>query len=106
VPESSGIEKKFLQSPLLSLASYQGFNTDPGAPKWARIEAKRPILFRQPRGAMSEVFSALAWWEDNYIIVGPCSDKDSATPALTKHSQKALSTEAIQWALATAVVGI
>jgi hypothetical protein len=40
------------------------------APGWTQlVEVGWPLLFRQPRGAMSEVFSALSFWEQNRVVV-------------------------------------
>jgi hypothetical protein len=68
-PESSLIRHKYCESPLAALASFQGLNSDAEAPEWTRLRSGRPLLFRQPRGAMAEVFSALAFWQDNHLTV-------------------------------------
>jgi hypothetical protein len=69
VPSSSGVDLKHLRSPLAALACFQGLNSDPLAPEWTHLLVGIPIVFRQPRGAIVEVFSALAWWGDNHLEV-------------------------------------
>jgi hypothetical protein len=43
--------------------------TDVYLPAWTQMTPRFPLLFRQPRGAMAEVFSALAFWNDNKVVV-------------------------------------
>jgi hypothetical protein len=69
VPASSGLPSSALASPEAILGRYDGFCFDSEAPLWTSM---RPVLlqFRQPRGAMAELFRGLAIWAENLAIVG------------------------------------
>jgi hypothetical protein len=77
IPESSRISPALLSSPLAALATFECHSlvankpppTDLVLPAWTQMVPKWPLLFRQPRGAMAEVFASLAFWRDNYISV-------------------------------------
>jgi hypothetical protein len=69
IPRSSGINPKYIGSPLAALATFQGYSSDDDAPAWTQLRPRQPILFRQPRGAMADVIWTLAFWEDNHIQV-------------------------------------
>jgi hypothetical protein len=77
IPESSGINPALLSSPLAAFATFECHSlvanmpppTDLVLPAWGQMVPKWPLLFRQPRGAMAEVFASLAFWGDNYISV-------------------------------------
>jgi hypothetical protein len=77
VPISSGISPAFLHSPLAALGTFERHSNnpetplsdEPGAPAWAHMIPKFCLQFRQPRGAIAEVFRALAYWYDNNIMV-------------------------------------
>jgi hypothetical protein len=70
IPDSSRIDKEYLESPLATLAIFEGHNSDVDAPEWTRmLSPGRSLLFRQPRGAMAEVFSVLAVWQENQVVV-------------------------------------
>jgi hypothetical protein len=68
-PEASGVDLSYLSSPLATMGRYEGSHADIDAPEWTRMEVKRPLQFRQPRGAMAEVFMKLAFWTENAEIV-------------------------------------
>lgn len=68
-PQSSGVDEKFLKGPLAALARFEGDAADVHAPEWTRaLTVGWPLLFRQPRGAMAEVFSVLLFWHENRIV--------------------------------------
>jgi hypothetical protein len=70
IPPSSGIDEKYLLSPLIGLTSFEGHHTDVHAPKWTQmLTAGHSLRFRQPRGAIAEVFAALAFWVENRLVV-------------------------------------
>ena len=69
LPLISGIDSTHLRSPLLTLGSYEGLNTDPYAPAWTCMVPGRRFEFRQPHGAIAELFAALAFWQENYTVV-------------------------------------
>jgi hypothetical protein len=69
-PDSSGIDRSYLSSPLVTLGHYEGLQTDADAPEWVRMTPGRPLQFRQPRGAMAEVMGTVALWIENTRIVG------------------------------------
>jgi hypothetical protein len=69
IPQSSGIDPKYLHSPLVAIATFEGHKLDPNAPQWTRLTPLKSLLFRQPRGALVENLWALAFWQDNQIIV-------------------------------------
>jgi hypothetical protein len=68
-PESSGVNPSYLSSPLATLGRYEGFASDSDAPEWTRMQVNQPLQFRQPRGAMAEVFMKIAFWTENAVIV-------------------------------------
>ena len=68
-PEASGVNLSYLSSPLATIGRYEGSNTAIDAPEWTCMEVNRPLQFRQPRGAMAEVFMKLAFWTKNAEIV-------------------------------------
>jgi hypothetical protein len=68
-PAGSHVDTSFLSSPLATLGRYQGLSSDPEAPEWTRMRSETPIVFRQPRGAMAEVFMIIAFWPENATIV-------------------------------------
>ena len=68
-PESSGVDTSYLSSPLATLGRYEGLATNFDAPEWTCMEARRPPTFRQPQGAMAEVFTEIAFWTKNLEIV-------------------------------------
>jgi hypothetical protein len=68
-PEASGVDLSYLSSPLATISRYEGFNSDINTPEWTRMEVNQPLQFRQPRGAMAEVFMKLAFWAENTEIV-------------------------------------
>jgi hypothetical protein len=69
IPDQSGIASTFCQSPVAALASFEDRDSGLNMPQWTQMVPKRPLLFRQPRGAVAEMFSALAFWQENNIIV-------------------------------------
>jgi hypothetical protein len=77
IPASTGIFAKDRCSPLAALASYEVHSwvadTAPSsatnAPGWTHMKPCTPLLFRQPQGAMAEVFAVLAYWVDNNMMV-------------------------------------
>ncbi|KIM78282.1 hypothetical protein PILCRDRAFT_11275 [Piloderma croceum F 1598] len=69
VPENSGVNPAYLSSPLATLGRYEGMFYDKEAPTWVSCMAVgRPLMFRQPRGAMAEVFATIAHWTENASI--------------------------------------
>jgi hypothetical protein len=70
VPEGSGVNPSYLSSPLATLGRYEGMFYDKEAPAWvSTLLVGRPLMFRQPRGAMAEVFATIAHWTKNAAIV-------------------------------------
>jgi hypothetical protein len=69
IPAQSGVHSTFCQSPVATLASFEDRDTGEHRPEWTRMVPLQPLLFRQPRGAVAEVFSALAFWRQNNIFV-------------------------------------
>jgi hypothetical protein len=69
IPLISGIDSTHLRSPLLTLASFEGVDTDLYAPAWTSMVPRQRFEFRQPRGAIAELFAALAFWQENYTVV-------------------------------------
>jgi hypothetical protein len=70
VPEGSGVNPSYLSSPLATLGRYEGMFYDKEAPTWvSHMVVGRPLMFRQPRGAMAEVFATIAHWTENATIV-------------------------------------
>lgn len=67
IPASSGIQTTMLVSPQVILALYEGNCVDDEAPDWTRMVPGRDVEFRQPRGAMSEVYATLALWDTNNV---------------------------------------
>jgi hypothetical protein len=87
VPEQSGISSISLASPLAALATFVIVSADvdtpkdtlEDVPKWTRDMVPRcPLVFRQPRGPIAELFSALAFWYKNNIIVSHSSTFQSS----------------------------
>jgi hypothetical protein len=69
VPESSGLPTITFTSPQAILGRYEGYSFDEEAPLWAGMKPGKPFLFRQPRGAMAELFHGLAIWAENLAVV-------------------------------------
>jgi hypothetical protein len=90
VPPVTGIDSAHLRSPLLTIGCFNGLNTDPDAPAWSRLAPRQRFEFRQPRGAIAELFSALAFWRENSSIVRyfptlfTCSDSEFSVHCLAK----------------------
>lgn len=68
IPDTSNIDLSFQSSPLVTLGYYEGLNSDPESPEWTHLHAGWPIRFRQPQGAMAEVFHKLAFWNENSMV--------------------------------------
>jgi hypothetical protein len=68
-PDTSSVEQSYLSSPLVTLGRYDGRCSDEEAPEWVQMMPGRPVQFRQPRGAMAEVFGTVAFWIENVRIV-------------------------------------
>jgi hypothetical protein len=102
-PQSSSIAVNNCQSPLAALATFQGLNSDPDAPAWTRLRLRQPLLFRQPRGAMAEVFATLAFWVDNYVTVWLTLLSNNIKTNIVSFHQRSLAVEMISWAVANAV---
>jgi hypothetical protein len=75
VPETSGVNPSYLSSPLVTLGHYEGMFYEPEAPAWTCLLVGKPLMFRQPRGAMAEVFAAIAHWTENATIVSTIEHK-------------------------------
>jgi hypothetical protein len=73
VPESSGLPMSALNSPKATFGRYEGYCFDEEAPHWTGMRPGLPLLFRQPRGAMAELFHGLAIWAENLEVVGDIS---------------------------------
>lgn len=69
VPESSGLDIAHLNSPIATLSRYKGSVSDALAPQWTRITLGVPLELRQSRGTMSEIFTKIAFWEENKQFV-------------------------------------
>lgn len=65
IPYTSEIDEDHLRSPRVVLSRYVGSCYDYDAPKWTSIMPGHQIKFRQPRGAMAEVFKTLSTWQEN-----------------------------------------
>lgn len=72
IPASSGIRGPMLVSPRVLLASYEGHCTEDDAPEWTRMVPGRDVEFRQPRGAMAEVYAMLALWNVLEVRLSLC----------------------------------
>jgi len=70
---TSDLPLAYTVSPLATLGRYEGLATDEDAPAWTRIAVGHPFELRQPREAIAEVFSELAWWPENCSVrrLGP-----------------------------------
>jgi hypothetical protein len=69
IPAQSGFAPSMLHSPQAILGRYEGLCSDDDAPEWTQMIPGRLIKFRQPRGAMAEVFGTLALWTENQAVV-------------------------------------
>jgi hypothetical protein len=69
VPASSGLPITALISPRATIARYEGYCFDSEAPLWTGVQPGVPFLFRQPRGAMAELFRGVAIWTENLAVV-------------------------------------
>lgn len=70
VPASSGLPTTALLSPRVVLALYEGdCDEDEDAPEWTLLIPNRDMLFRQPRGAMAEVYARLALWDTENVCL-------------------------------------
>jgi hypothetical protein len=69
VPETSGLDVAWFSSPVVTLGRYKGLSTDTEAPDWTRMPTGVPIELRQPRNAIADVFSELAFWPENAAVV-------------------------------------
>ena len=69
VPETSGINIAYLNSPIVTLGRYEGHNLDANAPEWTRITSGITFEIRQPCGSMAKVFTEIAFWPENVEIV-------------------------------------
>lgn len=68
-PEESGVNTSYLSSPLVTLGRYEGMFYDTDAPRWVAMTTGKALMFRQPRGAMAEVFNTIAFWTENTSVV-------------------------------------
>lgn len=102
LPDTSDIDISFRHSPWVTLEYYEGLNSDPEAPEWTCLIAGRPVLFRQPRGAMAEVFGELALWIENRTEARCFA---SCLTPVTNLSviQPTLPAKMFEWAIAIAV---
>jgi hypothetical protein len=68
------------------------------------MEVNRPLQFRQPRGAMAEVFMKIAFWAENADIVSMVVQPER-TPliALAHLTQPGLPKVMMEWAIANSV---
>jgi hypothetical protein len=101
IPEASGVDLSYLSSPLATISCYEGFNSDIDAPEWTRMEVNQPLQFRQPCGAMAEVFMKLAFWAENAEIVSAFTWPRS-TQLIAHVTQPSLSKVMLEWAMANA----
>jgi hypothetical protein len=69
VPVSSGLPTSALISPRAIIGRYEGFCFDSEAPLWTSMQPTL-LQFKQPRGAMAELFRGLAIWAENLAVVG------------------------------------
>jgi hypothetical protein len=69
VPETSAVDVTDLISPIATLGCYEGLCSDADAPDWTRMPPGKPVELRQPRDAMVDVFTEIAFWPENANIV-------------------------------------
>jgi hypothetical protein len=72
-PVSSGLPINALISPRVIIAQYEGYCFDSQAPFWTGMRPGFPLVFRQPRGAMAELFHGVAIWAENLAVVSEVS---------------------------------